>query len=275
MRSRSILALIAMVAAGVATNQASLVLGAQTPRPTFEVASVRPWVPGSEVKGGANSLEANGQFDRSRTTVEDLIRFAFDLRPYQVVGGPEWIRRTNFAVHARGDKNASVPQLRPMVQALLEDRFKLKAHSEKREMRTYVLTLARPDRRFGAGLKPVTDGKCQNVVSPANRPQGSIGASGCGPLSGLTTLLSGALASPVVDKTGLEGMYVYAFYHSREGLAIPARSVDASLPPPPPDTGNAPSLMTALREQLGLRLDAARDEVPVLVVDSVQQPTGN
>ena len=251
------------------------VLVAQTPRPTFEVASIRQWIPGPDIQGGANSLQVNGQFDRSRTTVQSLIQFAFDLQPYQVVGGPEWIRRTNFAVHARGDRSASLPQLRAMVQALLEDRFKLTARSERREMRTYVLTLARPDRRLGAGLKPAANGKCQNVVLPANRPPGAIGASGCGPLSGLTMLLSNALASPVVDKTGLNGVYGYAFYHSREGLAIPTRSVDPNAQAPPPDTGNAPSLMTALREQLGLRLNVAREPVPVVVVDSVQQPTEN
>jgi hypothetical protein len=93
--------------------------------PAFDVASIRKWTPG----GGASSApfrHANGAFDRPRNTVASLVEFAFDVQSYQVIGGPDWVRRDLFAVHARTAETASLAQIRLMVQSLLAERFGLR-----------------------------------------------------------------------------------------------------------------------------------------------------
>jgi uncharacterized protein (TIGR03435 family) len=88
------------------------------------------------------------------------------------------------------------------------------------------------------------------------------------------TLISPVLlGAPVVDKTGLTGAYEWSYFHSREGLGI-ERSVEPGIVPPPVDP-NVPSLPIAFQEQLGLKLEATRGEVPVVVIDAIQQPTDN
>jgi uncharacterized protein (TIGR03435 family) len=191
-------------------------LSAQTSNPTFEVASIKKWIPGPP--SGLGFRQADGAFDRDRITVAGLVEFAFELPDYRVVGGQDWIRRDNFEVRARGDKAASLPLIRLMVQALLRERFMLRSHFEQREMASYTLSMARPDGRLGAGLKQAADATCRSEISrPRNVPSGAMQTTGCGPLSNLATRwVAGLLRSPVVDRTGLTGTYEWSFFHSRD-----------------------------------------------------------
>jgi uncharacterized protein (TIGR03435 family) len=247
-------------------------LPAQAPKPSFDVASIKKWVAGPP-SAGVGFRQADGAFDRSRTSVASLIEFAFDVPAFQVLGGPDWVRRDNFEVHARGDKAASLADMRLMVQSLLRDRFSLRSRIERREMPSYALSLARPDGRLGSGLRPASDPSCKTQVKPPTAPDGAVGNSGCGSIERLATLTSTLLAAPVIDRTGLSGAYEWSYYFSREGLVI-ARSVEPGIQPPPADPATPP-LTTAFREQLGLRLEAGRAPVQVLVIDSVQPPSQN
>jgi uncharacterized protein (TIGR03435 family) len=251
------------------------VLVAQTPTPSFDVASVKKFGPGS-VRGGVPSRQADGAFDRSWTTVPALIEFAFEIPEYQVIGGPDWLRKSSFEVHARGDKTASLAQIRLMVQSLLRERFMLRTHTEQREMPTYALSVARADGRLGPGLRAASDPTCSKEVRPPQGvPDGAMTARGCSTISKLTTtFLALLMRAPVVDKTGLAGPYEWSFYHSREGLLGIAQPAEPFVDRPVADPG-LPSLTSALRDQLGLRMDATRAPVRVLVIDSIQQPTEN
>ncbi len=250
------------------------VSGAQSGSPAFDVASVRKW---STTEGaGVPFMQANGSFDRNRITVAALVAFAFDLQDFQIAGGPDWIRREAFSVHARTNQTASVAQMKLMVQRLLRDRFGMRAHNDERPMPSYTLTLARGDHRTGPGLKSTSDPACRHEVPPLpGVPSGALTAGGCGTMERFARMFLGPmLAAPVIDNTGLAGAYDWSFYHSREGLAVFANPAEPFANQPASDPG-VPSLQSALREQLGLKLDSARALVKVLVIDAMSQPTAN
>jgi uncharacterized protein (TIGR03435 family) len=246
---------------------------AQSASPAFDVVSVKKW---SATEGaGVAFMQANGSFDRNRTTVTSLVAFAFDLQDFQIVGGPDWIRRDPFSVHARASQTASVAQMKLMVQRLLRDRFDMRAHDDERQMASYALTLARGDRQPGPGLKQTSDATCRHVPPPPpGVPAGALTARGCGTIADLALNLASILMAPVSDNTRLTGKHEWSYYHSREGLPVFAGVVEPFANPLPSDPG-APSLQKALREQLGLRLDSVRAPVKVLIIDAMSHPTAN
>jgi uncharacterized protein (TIGR03435 family) len=123
-------------------------LSAQADRPTFEVASIKRNTSGSE-GGGFN---ANAGFLRiTNNPLRNVIRTAWQLQGFQIVGGPGWIDTERWDIVARADGNPG-PRMMVMVQSLLADRFKLVAHTETREMPIYALVFARADRAFGPKL---------------------------------------------------------------------------------------------------------------------------
>jgi uncharacterized protein (TIGR03435 family) len=263
-------------------------IAAQQPKPQFEVASVKPQ--GESISGGslgnAVSSAANamprarpgGLFNPTHASVEHLVMFAYDLRPYRIVGGPDWMRRDLFQINARAESDAPAGQIRLMVQSLLEDRFKLVTHVEPREMRFQALVRARPDGPLGPSLFTIDE--CTTAIVnelrrkfPDKYPTPIVSGmtSGCSRtgVSDLADLLTFRLGTPVIDATGLKGSFYYTI-RSQFPEALPtllgaAVNIDPSLP----------ALSTALDEQLGLKLESRRGPVDVLVIDSVQQPTEN
>jgi uncharacterized protein (TIGR03435 family) len=258
-------------------------LAAQSQTPTaFEVASIKPVVGEPPLGGGGTAPD---RYDDPDTTLHFLIRVAYDLFDYQVVGGPEWMDSKRWAVSARAPVPMNRVQMRPLLRNLLEDRFALKAHLETRELPTYELVMARSDRRLGPKITPAAvdctpflTGQRPMQESPRDRDDGfplcSSGASMGGgmitprlngqPLSGLIRTLEATLQRRVVDKTELKGNY-----------DIELTYVDEQFQRQGVDTAKGPALFTALQEQLGLKLEAARGQVEVLVVDSVSEPTTN
>lgn len=253
-------------------------LRSQTPppstpsRPAFEVASVKKRIgPGpASVILGQNA--PSGRFDRT-ITAAGLILYAYDLRDYQLIGGPEWIRSDRFDVAATAGRDATMMEIRLMLQSLLEDRFKLITRKEQREMPVYSLVLARKDARLGSGITRTDDDCKATARRPSNVPAGAGTTSGCGGVAVIASGASRVMGSPVIDKTGLTGTFVYFVYYS---LAGPRSFAGTLLPLPDTSSDpNLPAYPTALQEQLGLKLESTRGPVDVLVIDSVQQPTEN
>jgi uncharacterized protein (TIGR03435 family) len=237
------------------------VAGAQ--RPTFEVASIKRNNSGSE-GGGFN---ANAGFLRvTNNPLRNVIRNAWGLQAFQIMGGPDWINTERWDIVAKAEGNPG-PQMMAMVQSLLADRFKLVAHTETRELPIYALVFAREDRSFGPKMR-ASSTDCQKEMTAAiarNGPPGPNSPLLCGIRSvpGHFELNAAAIGSfirnlapitgrSVVDKTGLAGGY------------------DAELTWN--DSEEGPSLYTAIQEQLGLKLDAQRGPVEVLVIDSIERP---
>jgi bla regulator protein blaR1 len=258
----------------------------------FEVASIRPCKPG--VSTGQDS--SPGRLSYGCTPLVDVnnigliqlayVRFAGGhSNPFRVLtieGGPKWIHSEFFQIDAKAEGHPSVAMMQgPMLQALLEDRFKLKIHRETRQGPVYELTPAKSVSK----LKPFQEGSCvpsappfpplppgqaycHEVVSP-----GSVNAEGRG-LTDLSGLLSLILDRPVLDKTGITGKFDIHLRFSPNELA--ARPQE-----PPPDTPdaaadpNGPTVFTAIQEQLGLRLVPAKGPIDVLVIDRVERPSEN
>jgi uncharacterized protein (TIGR03435 family) len=250
-------------------------VGAQTAKPTFEVASVKRNLSGSSSWG--IRPQAGGVFNATNISVAAFVRFAYSIQDYQLVGGPDWVQRDRFDIAARAGRDVPTTELRPMVQALLEDRFKLVVHNEQREMPSFALVLARSDGRVGPGLQKLTDGCAKSNAQskgPSDAPPGAVRSSGCGQIAVVVNMASREVGAPVIDKTGLIGMWDVFLYYSPDGARPFGGPLFLSPDRPAPDP-NLPSFFTALQEQLGLKLERQQGLVDVLVIDSVQQPTEN
>jgi uncharacterized protein (TIGR03435 family) len=249
-------------------------LSAQTPRPSFEVASIRP----AEVQGQAPGIGAGSRggagassseiYRNSRTTVFTLIAWAYDVRVYNaessfyLVGGPDWIRRDRFAIEAKAPEQATTPQMRLMMQSLLADRFKLVMHKETRETRLYSLVRARTDGSLGKNIAPCDRSQTSPPWNRMSLPSDALPFVGwCEPIVDVAYFASRELKMPVVDRTDLTGSWTWQFAYS------PQR--------PGADVTQTPPLTTAVQEELGLKLEAGRGPVDVFVIDSVERPTPN
>lgn len=246
-----------------------VVLAAHAPdqeRPTFEVASVKPrTLPGGTLSA-PQGARPGGAFGMVNSTVARLVTYAYDLPDYQVIGGPAWVRSDRFDIDARAGRDASVPDMRRMLQSLLAERFKLRTHTEQREMAVYRLVMARGDGRLGPNITK-SDDACKRLVQrPPYVPAGAVTVTGCSTVAHLARSASQVMAAPVTDASGLAGEFEYAFYYSSGGDGLVAATSIS------PET-EAPSFPTALQEQLGLKLESTRGPVDVLVIDSVERPT--
>jgi uncharacterized protein (TIGR03435 family) len=324
---RRVLVLAVWVAAAgmVTTGRFGEGLGAQEAAvPTFEVASVKPNKSGEPmIRFG---LLPGGRFNAVNVPARQLIVFAYaPLQAFQIEGGPGWINSDRFDVTAKAEGN--VPPAAPnqpgpipmMMRALLAERFKLKVHTETKEMPTYALVLARSDGRLGPGIRAITP-ECAELIAGRARgvgPAGRVGGPPSGPppappgpgerapcgtmfmgignlASGGVTLsdfgrtLSQRVGRVVVDRTGITGLYDFTLTFAPEQLPLggpggpagPAgpggAAIGSGVPPGALLNGvdpNAPSLFTALQEQLGLKLEATRGPVEMLIIDSIEQPT--
>jgi uncharacterized protein (TIGR03435 family) len=220
-----------------------------------------------------------------------LILIAYDLQDYQLSGDPSWADSEHYDVQAKADGNPSVREMEgPMLQVLLEDRFKLTLHRETRQLPVYELTIG----KGGAKLQSSKEGSCTpySVDSPPTSTPGEPRPNFCGfhmtPDDGLNRTLDGngitmaALAanlsrtyvSPlgrnVIDRTGLIGAYDVHLKWAIDSLPAPA---GPNTTPPSDVTG--PSIFTALQEQLGLKLESGKGPVEVFVIDHVEKPGAN
>jgi uncharacterized protein (TIGR03435 family) len=274
----------------------SLRAQAQVPErpPSFEVASVK-----ENRSGDLRSpirTEPGGRFTATNVSLKFLIAEAF-MGPQpvhlssRIVGGPDWINSTRFDIIAKASTEfRSSPEGPPnelflMLRSLLEDRFKVRTHRETRELPVYELVVARADGKLGPQLRQST-ADCDGPPPPRqpNEPPP------CGAMRGPARVMAGgipmrrfaemltaimAVGTPasadgrlVIDKTGLSGRFAF-------NLTWTPDQIPTVAPPPgiPPVDPNGPSLVTALQEQLGLKLESAKGPVEVLVIDSVERPT--
>jgi uncharacterized protein (TIGR03435 family) len=242
----------------------SLRLIAQQTTPTFEVVSVKPNTSTDDsFKIPPTPPEGVGLYNRSLASV---VRYAYQLPPFRIVGMPRWTEDERFDIAAKAAKPITEIERQSMVRALLADRFRLKAHFEKREQTVYVMTRARPDGPLGSGLRPRAD-----CVDKPCQPSGSVSRiAGVIRMRGLTmaeladAAMESVLGQVVRDESGIKGVFdVQASWRPD--------AVDAPVDP----ADKRPSFFTAIQEQLGLRLQPGRAAVEVLVIDSVERPRPN
>lgn len=226
----------------------------------FSVASVRPGDP-SAGRGSVEYQPEAGRFTSNSATLDQLIGFAYDIRPHQIIGGPGWRGSAGFTIEAKADRPlpsgpVGTQMFRTMLQKLLIERFKLIAHEEMRETTVYELGIAKD----GSKLKEDT-----KEVGGVRMASGEFVGTAA-PMFLLVNQLSRQLGRTVVDKTGLTGKYDFSLkWQPDPGLSGP----DAS------SQGSGPSIFTAVQEDLGLRLQSAKAQVKFIVIDRLEKPDAN
>ncbi len=254
-------------------------LAAQGPGPAFEVASVKRAVPGTP--GGRVQFLPGGRFVGDNVSLEFMIQQAYGLRDFQVIAAPQWKAilgdgfDRRYQVEGRGPESASQEQLKEMLKTLLADRFQLRVHKETKDLPIYALV------RAGGEVKGARapDGKGGGMESVAPGWIRGVGIRS----SVLAESLSRYVDRPVFDRTNLTDVLDF-------DLTWTTLETPADTPGCHPSfqemakrasryalgaTASCPSIFTAVREQLGLRLDAQLGPVEVLVIDSLQFPTEN
>jgi len=244
--------------------------------PEFEVASIKPGKPGARTTFGVG----NGGASEVNVTLKALLAFAYRLQEYQILNGPGWVGSDRFNIEAKAaDRNADPDQLRLMLQSLFADRFKLVLHRETRQSNIYVLVTAKGGPRIRVSLdqiSPTVNGPSAPGAGPNRGVMRMGGGSVIGnavPLSLFASLLSQRLDRPVVDKTNLTGRFDIQLQWTPDVGENPLSPSGDPLPPPTDISG--PSIFGAIQEQLGLKLEAARGPVEVLILDQVEKPSGN
>jgi len=232
---------------------------AQAPRPSFEVASVKPSGPDEQL---IFRLLPGGRYIARNVTLKILVANAYMVPELQVVGGPGWWESERFSIEAKVGGTLppwpdSNKELSLRLQSLLEDRFKLSLHRETREEPAYDLVVA----KGGAKLKtaPVDESAGFDLDGGRIRSMAV-------PLEYLAGILPTVLGKPVIDKRGLGAKYDYVLNFMPPNLAPNDAPVAAD---------GLPSIFTALQEQLGLRLESTKRSVDVFVIDHVEKPDAN
>jgi uncharacterized protein (TIGR03435 family) len=266
------------------------------PPPEFEVASVKPSAP-----QGADSLAVGIHIDGAQVrctslSLKDYVALAYNVKNYQI-SGPEWLASERFDVAAKLPDGAAREQIRDMVQALLLDRFQLKAHRDKKDFPVYALVVAKggpkmkespPDAAAAAGRGSIDitagGGRGGSGADLGNGSSFTMGENGFDAVKLTMTSFADMLARfadrPVLDMTELKGAYDFSLRFSPEDFramrlrAAIAAGVSVSLPPETMravmEGASGDSLFAAV-ETLGLKLDARKGPLDVLVIDHIEK----
>ncbi len=240
--------------------------------PAFEVASVKPSNPAS--RSSSFSFNGGAGLTIEGGTLKRIIETAYDVRDFQILGGPGWIDSDRYDISAKNADDDPVMKLptvpervkvaRVKLQTLLAERFQLKVHRETKELPEYALVVA----KNGSKMKEITD-----------LPQSGIN-SNCGRMTGTRTsmanfvvALSRQLGRPVLDRTGLAGRYDFLLTYTPEigACSQPAEGRGSEAVNP----GDGPSIFTAMQEQLGLKLEAIKGPVEIIVVNHADKADAN
>lgn len=253
------------------------------PSPQFDVVSIKPNTSREHaVQIGAPSP---GRFRAENVWLRFLIQVAWNVKDYQVSGGPGWAASDRFDIDATTAGTATFEQMRAMLQALLENRFRLALHRESKELPVYELIVPRAPIK----LPLPKEGSCvaQSPNSPPP-PPGGHSPTVCGSISfsprslngtaismqQFITALANILQRPVIDKTGFTSAF-NADLHWIADQTTPGLMAPDLPQPEVPAADAGPTIFTVLQEQLGLKLQPAKGPVEVLVVDRAEKPSAN
>ncbi|HXS11077.1 MAG TPA: TIGR03435 family protein [Acidobacteriaceae bacterium] len=220
----------------------------------FEVASIRPHA--GEDDHQETSLLPGGRYVGTNATVRKLIRLALGVEDEQILGAPGWIDKEHYDIDAKTGSTAKLqpPEFQRGLLALLEDRFQFRFHRETRERAVYWLVVP----KGGMKLKEVGATEEASMSTNANGTRKLLEARAIS-MKDLAGVLSRQTRRQVEDHTGLAGRF----------------DVKLEWDDSPEADAQMPSIFTAAQEQLGLKLNAAKGEVGVIVVDGVERPSAN
>jgi uncharacterized protein (TIGR03435 family) len=246
----------------------------------FEVVSIKPTSQAaSDISGlGDVDLLPGGLLRAEKVQLRYFIQDTYNVKPFQLLGGPAWIQSAHYDIEAKAaEGDPDHRQMRVMMQALLADRFRLRAHHETRQLPVYRLKAA----KGGIKLRAPKAGGCNSDL-PCERVVMMMFAANAQmhgqkvPMGELVRVLSNVMGRTVVDQTGFTGMFDFDMEFTPDQAL-------AGVPTPPPMIGVEPktgegrggTIFAAMQEQLGLKLEAGKGPVDVVVIESVERPTGN
>lgn len=232
----------ALLAVGLAANPP---IGAQS----FDVVSIKPSAPGPAER--ISVRYPAGIFREKYRSLKALVDEAFDVKPYQVYGAADWMVTGLYDVDAKAEGKPSQELTRRMLKTMLAERFQLKIHRETRELAVYGLVVG----RNGPKLKEST----RDAVASGYRGTQSQLTFSNASMRTLTDFLGGRVDRPVLDLTGLTKNYDFKLEWAPDEAA----------------ESNSPSIFTALQEQLGLKLEAMKRAVEIVVIDHAEKPSAN
>jgi uncharacterized protein (TIGR03435 family) len=269
----------------------------------FEAATIKQPPPpnGNFIRMGMNGGPGTsdpGRINYENVNLKMVLAKAYGVQNYQI-SGPDWLDSERFNIAAKLPDGATKEQFLVMLQNLLIERFKMALHREKKDLPAYALLVAKNGPKLKASSADPTApepgpptgrmvmGKDGFPAMPAGHtgmmamlgPGGIKMTAGNQSMPELVEWLADKLGRPVTDLTGLTGKYDLTLYFSMEGLVLPPPppgAMGGPMPPPSSDSETAPSLLTALQEQLGLRLESKKLPLDLIVIDHIEKaPTEN
>lgn len=236
-------------------------------QPKFQVASIQPNHSGDSSMG--ITIEPGGRFVADNATAKMLVTVAYRLRDDQVSGLPKWAESEHFDISAKPPVEGEVrpDQVRAMLRSLLAERFHLVLHTETRDLPGYALVVAKD----GPKMKPSNAAAPESGGEPQPQVRGSRGdlTAENVTMDTLADDLSDIVEKNVVDKTGLTGRYDFHLAFMPQRRLPPGTHLDTT------GNSNAPSIFTAVQEQLGLKLEEQRGPVEIFLIDKLEKPAEN
>jgi uncharacterized protein (TIGR03435 family) len=297
----------ALLSAAFAMFTCTFALTQNTQDLTFEVASVRPSAPVpptggvffGPARGGPGTLDPL-RITSTYATLRNLIMTAYDVENYQV-SGPDWLATERYDINANVPAGATPAQVKVMWQNLLTERFGVALHHESKEFRVEELVVGRNGHKLNESAedrisalqagRPVfkngelaSPGLVTSIVTGPHGPSAHTVAK-AQPISKLTTMLTNQMHRPVLDTTGLTGLYDFTLDFTPDLAGVP---LPPSAAPTQPGRGPVfatagddsadptPDLAGAIQRQLGLRLVGNKTRLDVIVIDKAERkPTDN
>lgn len=252
------------------------------PTLTFDVASVRETQRGPTVNMGIVNPPHASSFSVNGLSLRILLLMAYGPTPFQVSGGPDWFDDRYFAVQAKSDVSVDAQlakltdeqgrlEKQHMMQAMLADRFHLRAHWETKEATVYALTVAKGGVKMQPTKLPVPDEGDPNagpttaptVVHAHGSRQGIEIDGERFAMRSIAAMLTTQLGKTVIDKTGVPGYFDFALQFNRDEMGGT------------PDPDAYPSIVVAAQEQMGLKLESTKGPVDTLVIEHAESPSEN
>jgi uncharacterized protein (TIGR03435 family) len=265
---------LAIAVAAVAIGGASVALRAQEPAAgkeplVFEIASIKPTA-ADERRGIVHQLPGNQSYEAIGAPLRTIITIAYTVTDRQISGGPDWINTDRWTIEAKANRRGTSDELHDALAKLIEERFQLKIRHERRELPVYLLTVDKkgakmPEHDAADLLHEPIAGRFENGEAHLTGQNVAMDY--------FAFFLSRGLDMNVVNQTNLPGRYDID-YHFAPDLRGGRGPGDGGAPAAPA-VADGPDQFTALREQLGLRLEKGKGPVDFLVVSSVQKPSEN
>jgi bla regulator protein BlaR1 len=263
--------------------------------PKYDVATIKPYKADDGrmmMRFTADGVSVHGM------PMREVVQQAFAVEDDRIIGEPSWVKSSRYDIEAKVEpedapklQNLKMEQRSAMMLQLLVDRFGLKYHHEKRELPMYALVIAKGGLKMKP-TKPDQDGAAADAPPPDDPPKSADGRPRMGrhmmmmnpghvESTGASTdllahILSRQLGRTVVDKTGLTGEYDFALDYTPENMPMPMPGWPLAEPTSDKQADQVkPSVFTAVEEQLGLKLEATKAMVDVIVIDQINQPSEN